>query len=67
MTPFQFKLATVSIDRDGKVAKRAGKPEDLPWRVAVFLRATEWVAAIKGLRKLGAALQAFLLEGFFYW
>ena len=35
MTPFQFKLATVSIDRDGKVAERAGKPEDLPWHIAV--------------------------------
>jgi hypothetical protein len=28
----------------------------------------KWVTAIKGLRKLGAALQAFFqLEGFFYW
>jgi len=30
--------ATVSINRDGKVAKRAGEPEDLPYQLAVVLR-----------------------------
>ena len=30
--------ATVSTNRDGKVAKRAGKPEDLPCQFAVVLR-----------------------------
>jgi hypothetical protein len=34
--------------------------------MAVFLRVTERVTAIKGLRKLGAALQACIsLKGFF--
>jgi hypothetical protein len=59
-------IATVSIDRYGKVAKRAGEPEDLPWHIAVCLRASEQLTAIKGLRKLGATLQAFFgLKGFF--
>jgi hypothetical protein len=30
--------ATVSTNRDGKVAKRAGEPEDLPCQFAVVLR-----------------------------
>ena len=30
--------ATVSTDRDGKVAKRAGEPEDLPCQIAIVLR-----------------------------
>ena len=30
--------ATVSTDRDGKVAKRAGEPEDLPCQFAIGLR-----------------------------
>jgi hypothetical protein len=30
--------ATVSTNRDGKVAKRAGEPEDLPCQIAIVLR-----------------------------
>jgi hypothetical protein len=30
--------ATVSTNRDGKVAKRAGEPEDLPCQFATVLR-----------------------------
>jgi len=30
--------ATVSTNRDGKVAKRAGEPEDLPSQFAIVLR-----------------------------
>jgi hypothetical protein len=30
--------ATVSNNRDGKVAKRAGEPEDLPCQIAIVLR-----------------------------
>jgi len=52
--------ATVSINRDGKVAERAGEPEDLPCQFAVALRATETAQSKQGPSKLGAALQAII-------
>ena len=35
--------ATVSINRDGKAAERAGESEDLPYELAITLRTTEAV------------------------
>jgi len=39
--PFWPRYATVSTDRDGKAAKRAGESEDLPYQYVIALRATE--------------------------
>lgn len=35
------------MDRYGKVAKRAGKPEDLPWQTAIALRWDRDLATFK--------------------
>jgi len=65
--PFWSWYATVSTDRNGKVAKRAGKPEDLPWQTATALRWDRDLANIpkKGQENWVQPFKPQQLEGFF--
>jgi hypothetical protein len=50
----------------GRLLKGRGSQKTCLINLLFFLRATDCVTANKGLRKLGAALQAFFsLKGFF--
>jgi hypothetical protein len=51
----------------GRLLKGRGSQKTCLGMLLFFLRGTERVTATKGLRKLGAALQAFFsLKGFFF-
>ena len=59
-------IVTVPTYRDGKAAEGSGEPEDLPCRRKLCGATEICIGDLQtGQRKLGAALRAITLEGFF--
>jgi len=53
------------MNRDGKVSKRAGEPEDLPWYFAEFAAVNRDQALQQGPRNWVQPFKHKPLEGFF--